>query len=91
MLKSWLHDCGTDSEHLHLTLPSPSSGSATPIVLKCDLQERMIHPSLLPSSFTGNFVSTRLAVYPRGHHKCNSVALRDKSSSHLDKHILYNY
>lgn len=23
--RSWLHDCGTDSEHLHLTLPPPST------------------------------------------------------------------
>ena len=23
--RSWFHDCGTDSEHLHLTLPPPST------------------------------------------------------------------
>ncbi len=26
--RSWLHDCGTDSEHLHLILPAPSPNTA---------------------------------------------------------------
>jgi hypothetical protein len=49
LLKSWMFDCSTDSEHVQITLPSHGH----PLILKCDLQERMIQPSLL-SSFTKN-------------------------------------
>ncbi|XP_067833762.1 meiosis 1 arrest protein [Heptranchias perlo] len=53
--KSWLHNHGTDKEHLHLLLPAarlPSSAGRT--CLKCDVQERLISPALLPgpSDFT---------------------------------------
>jgi hypothetical protein len=51
LLKSWMFDCSTDSEHVQITLPSHGH----PLILKCDLQERMIQPSLL-SSFTKNLV-----------------------------------
>uniref|UniRef100_UPI00398F820A meiosis 1 arrest protein isoform X5 n=1 Tax=Pristiophorus japonicus TaxID=55135 RepID=UPI00398F820A len=47
--KSWLHNHGTDKEHLHLLLPAarlPSSAGRT--CLKCDVQERLISPALLP-------------------------------------------
>ncbi|XP_078055918.1 meiosis 1 arrest protein [Mustelus asterias] len=47
--KSWLHNHGTDKEHLHLLLPAvhlPSSTGRT--WLKCDVQERLISPALLP-------------------------------------------
>ncbi|XP_060689173.1 meiosis 1 arrest protein [Hemiscyllium ocellatum] len=47
--KSWLHNHGTDKEHLHLLFPAvrlPSSTGRT--CLKCDVQERLISPALLP-------------------------------------------
>ncbi|XP_072431841.1 meiosis 1 arrest protein [Chiloscyllium punctatum] len=50
--KSWLHNHGTDKEHLHLLLPAvclPSStGRSNQSCLKCDVQERLISPALLP-------------------------------------------
>ncbi|XP_006811757.1 meiosis 1 arrest protein-like [Saccoglossus kowalevskii] len=52
--KSWLHDCGTDREHLHILLP-PAKNTTTDagqqkqnIILKCDLHERLLNPSQLP-------------------------------------------
>ncbi|XP_069779568.1 meiosis 1 arrest protein isoform X2 [Narcine bancroftii] len=42
--KSWLHNHETDKEHLHLLFPS----SAERTCLKCDVQERLINPALLP-------------------------------------------
>ncbi|KAL8206401.1 UNVERIFIED_CONTAM: hypothetical protein K2H54_002282 [Gekko kuhli] len=47
--KAWLHDCGTDQEHLHLLLP-PGTAGAGPVRVKCDFQERLLDPSLLPSA-----------------------------------------
>uniref|UniRef100_A0A672N0J2 Meiosis 1 associated protein n=1 Tax=Sinocyclocheilus grahami TaxID=75366 RepID=A0A672N0J2_SINGR len=46
-LKMWLHDHGRDREHLHLLLP-PSLTSQ--VCLKCDMQERLLSPALLPST-----------------------------------------
>ncbi|XP_072353971.1 meiosis 1 arrest protein [Scyliorhinus torazame] len=43
--KSWLHNHGTDKEHLHLLLPARIENSSC---LKCDVQERLISPALLP-------------------------------------------
>ncbi|XP_044537108.1 meiosis 1 arrest protein [Gracilinanus agilis] len=65
--KAWLQDSGTDQEHLHLLLPSPcfssfSSASSEPMCLKCDLQERLLNPALLP----GTAESTLTADNPRG-------------------------
>ncbi|KAL2774103.1 meiosis 1 arrest protein isoform 3 [Daubentonia madagascariensis] len=53
--KAWLHNSGTDQEHIHLLLPSQcfSNISRTrdnPMCLKCDLQERLLSPSLLPGT-----------------------------------------
>ncbi|XP_043828493.1 meiosis 1 arrest protein [Dromiciops gliroides] len=53
--KAWLQDNGTDQEHLHLLLPSQcfsnfSSPRAEPMCLKCDLQERLLNPALLPGT-----------------------------------------
>ncbi|KAL0969937.1 hypothetical protein UPYG_G00234790 [Umbra pygmaea] len=56
MLKAWLHDQGGDKEQLHLLLPPMlNSGNtagygprATPVCVKCDMQERLISPALLP-------------------------------------------
>ncbi|XP_051889180.1 meiosis 1 arrest protein [Pristis pectinata] len=42
--KSWLHNHETDKEHLHLLL----ADMRLPTCLKCDVQERLISPALLP-------------------------------------------
>ena len=46
VFKCWLHDCSTDSEHLHLTLPASFGGRA--LTLKCDMQERLLDPITIP-------------------------------------------
>uniref|UniRef100_A0A8D2D6Z1 Meiosis 1 associated protein n=1 Tax=Sciurus vulgaris TaxID=55149 RepID=A0A8D2D6Z1_SCIVU len=56
--KAWLHNNGTDQEHIHLLLPSQcfsniSSARDNPMCLKCDLQERLLSPSLLPGTADG--------------------------------------
>ncbi|XP_038600457.1 meiosis 1 arrest protein [Tachyglossus aculeatus] len=57
--KSWLQDQGVDREHLHLILPAASAPSAgpgaanNPVRLKCDIQERMLSPSLLSGPANG--------------------------------------
>ncbi len=59
----------TDSEHLHLVLPPGGSGDDNgesrdgdeePVVLKCDLHERILDPNLLPFSY--QYVSALLPV-----------------------------
>ena len=45
VFKHWLLDCSTDTEHLSLCLPACLGD--TPIILKCDLQERLINPACL--------------------------------------------
>ncbi|KAM6221194.1 meiosis 1 arrest protein [Rhynchocyon petersi] len=57
--KAWLHYSGTDHEHVHLLLPPGclSNFSRTrenPMCLKCDLQERLLSPSLLPGTADGS-------------------------------------
>ncbi|KFQ89746.1 Meiosis 1 arrest protein, partial [Phoenicopterus ruber ruber] len=52
LFKTWLHDYGTEREHLHLLLPSggfshATAPKATLMCLKCDLQERVLDPALL--------------------------------------------
>ncbi|XP_058479540.1 meiosis 1 arrest protein isoform X2 [Solea solea] len=47
MLKAWLQEQGGDREHLHLLLPSPTD-SPNPVCVKCDMQERLISPALIP-------------------------------------------
>ncbi|XP_064601452.1 meiosis 1 arrest protein-like [Liolophura sinensis] len=49
---SWLKDMATDREHLHISLPPPGPGTET-LVLKCDLQDRLINPQLLPGLSLG--------------------------------------
>ncbi|XP_042584292.1 meiosis 1 arrest protein [Cyprinus carpio] len=59
-LKMWLHDQGGDREHLHLLLPPsltlqgstqhPANNRPSPVCLKCDMQERLLSPALLPST-----------------------------------------
>ncbi|XP_072172086.1 meiosis 1 arrest protein-like [Diadema setosum] len=44
---SWFHDYSTDKEHLHILFPGAGVTSSK-LVLKCDLQERLISPTLLP-------------------------------------------
>ncbi|XP_052351663.1 meiosis 1 arrest protein [Oncorhynchus keta] len=57
VLKAWLHDQGGKKEQLHLLLPpglqgeitTPSHGQrASPVCVKCDMQERLLSPALLP-------------------------------------------
>nr|XP_015107342.1 meiosis 1 arrest protein isoform X1 [Vicugna pacos] len=57
--KAWLHNSGTDQEHVHLLLPSRclsniSRAGDNPMCLKCDLQERLLSPSLLPGTAGGS-------------------------------------
>ncbi|XP_039096072.1 meiosis 1 arrest protein [Hyaena hyaena] len=57
--KTWLHNSGTDQEHIHLILPSRcfsniSRARDDSICLKCDLQERLLSPSLLPGTADGS-------------------------------------
>ncbi|XP_007950850.1 meiosis 1 arrest protein [Orycteropus afer afer] len=57
--KAWLHNSGTDREHIHLLLPSGcfskfSRARDNPMCLKCDLQERLLSPSLLPGTADGS-------------------------------------
>ncbi|XP_050931539.1 meiosis 1 arrest protein [Lates calcarifer] len=47
VLKAWLQEQGGDREHLHLLLPSPTD-SPIPVCVKCDMQERLISPALIP-------------------------------------------
>ena len=56
VLKGWLHDCSTDCENLHLTIPPAVPFPQHPLLLKCDLQECMIDPLQL-APHTKNFVS----------------------------------
>ncbi|XP_061566172.1 meiosis 1 arrest protein [Cololabis saira] len=47
VFKSWLQEQGGDGEQLHLLLPS-SSDNPIPVCVKCDTQERLISPALIP-------------------------------------------
>ncbi|XP_068443291.1 meiosis 1 arrest protein [Clinocottus analis] len=47
VLKAWLQEQGGDREHLHLLLPSPLD-HLSPVCVKCDMQERLISPALIP-------------------------------------------
>ncbi|XP_065606305.1 meiosis 1 arrest protein [Cyrtonyx montezumae] len=58
LFKTWLHDCGSEREHLHLLLPSGglSHGTAPKpslMCLKCDLQERLLDPALISGTTDG--------------------------------------
>ncbi|NXT73127.1 M1AP protein, partial [Zapornia atra] len=58
LFKTWLHDYGTEREHLHLLLPSGGLHRATApkttlMCLKCDLQERLLDPALLSGTADG--------------------------------------
>ncbi|XP_046873419.1 meiosis 1 arrest protein [Hypomesus transpacificus] len=56
VLKAWLQEQGSEREHLHLLLPPCLSPGATPghahtptpVFVKCDMQERLLSPALLP-------------------------------------------
>ncbi|KAL5007839.1 hypothetical protein ScPMuIL_016645 [Solemya velum] len=43
----WLLDSGTDTEHMHIILPPSTLGSLA-MVVKCDLQERILNPAQMP-------------------------------------------
>ncbi|XP_049647298.1 meiosis 1 arrest protein [Accipiter gentilis] len=58
LFKTWLHDYGTEREHLHLLLPSggfshDTAPKTTLMCLKCDLQERLLDPALLSGMVDG--------------------------------------
>ncbi|NXX18320.1 M1AP protein, partial [Podargus strigoides] len=58
LFKTWLHDYGTEREHIHLLLPSGGFSHATApkttlMCLKCDLQERLLDPALLSGMVDG--------------------------------------
>lgn len=64
----WLQDCGSDNEHLHLSLPptlqsltgeeEEESGTlSSQLTLKCDLHERLLDPLLLGGGLGAQFVS----------------------------------
>ncbi|XP_067324472.1 meiosis 1 arrest protein [Anolis sagrei] len=49
VFKAWLQGHGTDQEHLHLLLPKAPLGPQNNLAcLKCDVQERLLSPALLP-------------------------------------------
>ncbi|XP_064005470.1 meiosis 1 arrest protein [Pogoniulus pusillus] len=63
LFKLWLHDYGTEREHLHLLLPSggfshASAPRITLMCLKCDLQERLLDPALLSGAVDGSIRAT---------------------------------
>ncbi|NXN17080.1 M1AP protein, partial [Indicator maculatus] len=63
LFKTWLHDYGTEREHLHLLLPSggfshASAPRTTLMCLKCDLQERLLDPTLLSGAVDGSIRAT---------------------------------
>ncbi|XP_034020935.1 meiosis 1 arrest protein [Thalassophryne amazonica] len=47
VLKAWLQEQGGDREHLQLLLPNQQE-KCKPVCVKCDMQERLISPALLP-------------------------------------------
>ncbi|TRY92036.1 hypothetical protein DNTS_033838 [Danionella cerebrum] len=60
ILKMWLHNQWVERENLHLLLPPsltaegskthPVDGKPSPVCVKCDMQERLLSPALLPST-----------------------------------------
>ncbi|KAM9425742.1 meiosis 1 arrest protein [Pholidichthys leucotaenia] len=47
VFKLWLQEQGGEREHLHLLLPNPLD-NPIPVCIKCDMQERLISPALIP-------------------------------------------
>ncbi|XP_049923222.1 meiosis 1 arrest protein [Epinephelus moara] len=47
VFKAWLQEQAGDREQLHLLLPNPLD-SPIPVCVKCDMQERLISPALIP-------------------------------------------
>ena len=65
VFQGWLLDCGTDSEHLHISLP-PTLGAlagegsdslSSRLTLKCDMHERLLDPILIGGGLGQQFVS----------------------------------
>ncbi|MBN3307171.1 M1AP protein, partial [Amia calva] len=81
--KAWLHDHGADKEHLHLLLPPVPPGGgrdsptlkASPVCLKCDVQERLLSPTLLPGDFTVQTESVRDFHQPSKEPHCQTTPL----------------
>ncbi|GIY26728.1 uncharacterized protein CEXT_304781 [Caerostris extrusa] len=47
IFKNWLHDCGTDSDHLRLTIDK--------MVLRCDIKECLLNADSLPTTLSSSF------------------------------------
>ncbi|XP_062903413.1 meiosis 1 arrest protein [Mobula hypostoma] len=77
--KSWLHNHETDKEHLHLLLTNtrlPSSTGKT--CLKCDVQERLISPALLPGPIDFTEKTESFKDFQKINRVTNSGALQYK-------------
>ncbi|XP_048365798.1 meiosis 1 arrest protein [Sphaerodactylus townsendi] len=61
--KAWLHDYSTDQEHLNLLLPACAAGASSACV-KCDIQERLLSPSLLPTACSSSLENPDDATSP---------------------------
>lgn len=63
---AWLLDTDTDTEHLHLVLPQDSFSDNGNIIIRCDLQERVLNPAQLPfyEQFTVHSESASMKTFP---------------------------
>nr|XP_022294967.1 meiosis 1 arrest protein-like [Crassostrea virginica] len=63
---AWLLDTDTDSEHLHLILPKDSFSDHGDIIIRCDIQERVLNPAQLPfyEQFTVHSDSASMKTFP---------------------------
>ncbi|XP_069845169.1 meiosis 1 arrest protein [Dipodomys merriami] len=87
--KAWLHNSETDQEHIHLLLPSQTFGNISragdnPMCLKCDLQERLLSPSLLPGTADG----TLRMDDPKGEISTLYQMASQSSSSHYKLQVI---
>ncbi|XP_066123575.1 meiosis 1 arrest protein [Saccopteryx bilineata] len=87
--KAWLHNSGTDREHVHLLLPSQSFSSISrardnPMCLKCDLQERLLSPSLFPGTADGSLKMDD----PKGDFSTLYQMASQSSASHYKLHVI---
>ncbi len=90
VFQGWLHDCSTDSEHLHLTLP-PTLGALTDehstrglssqITLKCDLHEMLLDPALFGGALGQKFVSLDVSLHCKLS-TCTSSSSRKKVNAY---------
>ncbi|XP_018585827.1 meiosis 1 arrest protein isoform X1 [Scleropages formosus] len=103
MFKVWLHEQSGYREHIHLLLPPSlqgcssdlmSSGRTKPVCLKCDLQERLLSPTLLPGSIdlgakTETILDFLLPSKGQSAHPHKLVAVRALKSEGVCESVLY--